>query len=257
MTMRAASSTWLLRKPIPSPSMRLFCFPYAGGGASTYRPWQDGLPAGIEVCGVQLPGRESRFGETPATTLAELLPALADALREWLDRPFAFFGHSMGALIAFELARRLQTSGGPMPAILFASAYPAPHLPNDSSRLVRLPDQELIEELRAMGGMPQELLDKRELLELVLPVIRADLWICESHAYRRGPKLALPIEVFGGLDDRAVTHGELTPWSVHTESQFRIRMLPGNHFFVHTARPLLLRHVAEALAHSTTREAHE
>lgn len=237
--------------------MRLFCFPYAGGGASAYRLWQDELPAGIEVCGVQLPGREWRFREKPATTLDELLPALVDVLYEWVDRPFAFFGHSMGALIAFALAQRLQASGNPMPAVLFASAHPAPHLPSVTTRLVRLPDRELIEELRAMGGTPQELLDNRELLELFLPALRADLSLCASHVHRQGPKLALPIEVFGGLADRTVTHGELTPWSVHTESQFRIRMLPGNHFFIHTARPLLLRQVAQALAHSTTRETHE
>jgi medium-chain acyl-[acyl-carrier-protein] hydrolase len=255
--MRADSSTWLLRKPVPSPSMRLFCFPYAGGGASAYRTWQDELPADIEVCAVQLPGREWRFREKPATTLDELLPALVDVLREQLDRPFAFFGHSMGALIAFALARRLQRSGGPMPAVLFASAHPAPHLPSVTVRLVRLPDRELIEELRAMGGTPRELLDNPELLELFLPALRADLSLCASHAYEEGPKLALPIEVVGGLGDRTVTHGELTPWSAHTESQFRIRMLPGNHFFLHTARPLLLRHVAQVLAHSRAQEAHE
>ncbi len=241
------SSKWLLRKPIAKPSMRLFCLPYAGGGASAYRSWQEALPAGIEVCSVQLPGREGRVNEEPATTLDGLVPALADALREWLDRPFALFGHSMGALIAFELARHLQRSGGPVPEVLFASAHQAPHLPRGTARIARLPDNELMEQVRAMGGTPQELLDNRELLELVLPVLRADFSICESYAYRQGPKLALPIEVFGGLADRTVTHGELTPWSVHTESQFRIRMLPGNHFFIHTARPLLLRYVAQAL----------
>lgn len=254
MTMtHAPSSKWLLRKPIPNPSMRLFCLPYAGGGASAYRSWQEALPAGIEVCGVQLPGREGRVGEAPATTIAGLVPALADALREWLDRPFALFGHSMGALIAFELARHLQMSGGPVPAVLFASAHHAPHLPRGGAPLATLPDQALMEQVRAMGGTTQELLDNRELLELILPALRADFSICESYAYQDGPKLALPIEVFGGLADRTVTHGELTRWSAHTEARFGIRMLPGNHFFIHAARPLLLRYVAEGLAHRELR----
>lgn len=233
--------------------MRLFCFPYAGGGASAYRSWQEAFPAGIEICGVQLPGREGRVGEVPATTIAGLVPALADALREWLDRPFAFFGHSMGALIAFELTRHLQMSGGPVPAILFASAHQAPHLPRGTAQLATLPDLALMEQVRAMGGTPQELLDNRELLELILPVIRADFAICESYTYQPGPKLTLPIEVFGGLADRTVTHGELMPWSAHTEGRFRIRMLPGNHFFIHAARPLLLRYVTEGLAHREPR----
>ena len=249
----ALPSKWLLRKPISNPSMRLFCLPYAGGGASVYRSWQEAFPAGIEVCGVQLPGREGRVNEAPVTTLAALVPALSDALREWLDRPFALFGHSMGALIAFELARHLQMSGGPVPAVLFASAHHAPHLPRGTARLATLPDPALMEQVRAMGGTPQELLDNRELLELILPVLRADFSMCESYAYQDGPRLALPIEVFGGLDDRTVTHGELTPWSAHTGSRFRIRMLPGNHFFIHAARPLLLRYVAEGLAHRELR----
>ena len=229
--------------------MRLFCLPPAGSGASPFRAWARALPDGIELCPIQLPGREERLTERPYDRLAPLVDALAGALRDHLDRPFALFGHSMGALLAFELARALRRDGAGLPLLhLFVSGYRAPHLPDPDPPLHPLPGPAFWDEVRRLNGTPTVVLDNAELRRLVEPTLRADFAVHETYAHEPGEPLACPISVFGGLDDQEVSRGQLEEWRRHARGPFILRMLPGDHFFIHPSRDALLRAIAEDLA---------
>jgi medium-chain acyl-[acyl-carrier-protein] hydrolase len=242
-----AGDAWLpFLRPRPSARLRLFCFPYAGGGASLYRGFQEELPAHVEVAAVQLPGRETRVAEAPVPEMQRLVPLIADGLAAQLDPPFAFFGYSMGSLLAFELARELRRRGAPLPVHLVAAACRAPHLPDEDATHT-LPDGALIERLRALGGMSEEVLAHRELMEMVLPIFRADASVTETYAHVAEPPLDVPITAVGGLTDEKATRAELSAWQAHTRRAFALAMLPGGHFFLRSARALLLSEVARAL----------
>jgi medium-chain acyl-[acyl-carrier-protein] hydrolase len=235
--MRAGS--WIIRTKSQL-RLRLFCFPYAGGGASIFRRWSEKLPAEIEVCPIYLPGRENRLKEPLFTRLPPLVHTLAHALHPFMDIPFAFFGHSMGALIGFELARHLRRIHYPGPTHLFISAHRAPHLPDSSSPLHALPDPALIDVLTRLGGTPQAILQHTELMNVVLPILRADLTLCETYIYTPEPPLDCPIAVFGGEQDSMVSKQELQEWRKQTRSAFTLYMLPGDHFFLQSQQNLLL-----------------
>lgn len=242
------STPWLVRqKPAPRASLRLFCFPYAGGAANVFHRWQASLPPGVEVCPVQLPGRGKRIQEAPFTDVASLVEAAAAALLPFFDAPFAFFGHSMGGLITFELARHLRRAGAPRPAHLFVSGRRAPHLPSESAPTHDLPEAEFVEAVRQLEGTPAGVLEHPELRHLVLPLLRADFAVCETYAYRPEPPLDCPIGVFGGLQDRDVPREYLEPWAEMTTGPVTTRLLPGGHFFVNEQQPLLLRVLAQEL----------
>lgn len=232
--------------------LRLFCFPYAGGGALIYRDWHRFLPLSIGVYAAQLPGRGYRIAEPPLIALAALIEPMAEAIRPYLDRPFAFFGHSMGALIAFELARKLRGEYGIEPAHLFVSGRRAPHLPDSEPVTYNLGDAEFIEELRRLNGTPREMLENPELMQLMGPVLRADFQLCQTYVYTDAPRLRCPITVFGGLKDDDVTRECLQPWRDHTSASFRLRLLPGDHFFLHSSEAVLLRMIAQELLHLIT-----
>jgi surfactin synthase thioesterase subunit len=227
--------------------VRLLCLPPAGGAASFYRDWGDSLPAEVDVCAVQLPGRETRLREPPYARLGPLADALAGAMRPYLDRPFAIFGHSMGALLGFELARRLRATEAREPLLLVVSGHRAPHLPRARPPLHRLPKAELIEAIRDLHGTPDDVLRNSELLELVLPAIRADFAVCETYVHRAGPPLACRLVAFGGTGDELVSREELAAWRQHTQGSFAISMLPGDHFFLGTTRAVLPTALSAAL----------
>lgn len=248
--MIASSTTdpWLAGlRPNPRARLRLCCLPHAGGGASLYRRWADLLPQDVEVCPVQLPGREGRFREPAFTRMPALTQALAQALRPCLDRPFAIFGHSMGALVGFEVARLLRRHYGLEPAHLFVSGHAAPQLPPDHVAIHALPDEAFRQELRRLNGTPQAVLDHTELMETLLPTLRADFAVCETYAYEAEAPLGCPITAFGGLQDGRVSRSGLDAWRAQTSAAFHARMLPGDHFFAHTAQPLLVEMVARDL----------
>ncbi|MDQ3918034.1 MAG: alpha/beta fold hydrolase, partial [Acidobacteriota bacterium] len=244
--MRNVRSTdpWVVYpKPNPRAGARLFCFPYAGGGPSVYRPWAESLPPGVELACVQYPGRGSRLKEPPLAKLMPLVEGLVPALPAHLDRPFAFFGHSMGAVIAFELARRLPRE----PFHLFVSGREAPTAPGKELHTYALPEQEFIEELQRLGGTPLEALAHPELMQLMLPMLRADFEAIQTYDYEPGPPLSCPITAFGGLEDQDVTPQQLEAWREQTVGRFVAHMLPGDHFFLHTAQAQLLEIVSAEL----------
>ena len=224
----------------PKASLRLFCFPYAGANAIVYRNWAQKLPANIEVVAVQLPGRGSRTREQPLTNLLELVKLLGPALAGSLKEPFAFFGHSMGALVAFELSRWLRREGRALPRHLFVSGRSAPQLKPTHTPLYNLPNSELLKELQQLDGTPREVLEHPELMELMLPLLRADFSICDTYEYQEAAPLACPISVFGGFEDTDVPRENLEAWREQTSSSFTLKMLPGNHFFLHSNETLLL-----------------
>jgi medium-chain acyl-[acyl-carrier-protein] hydrolase len=241
-------NTWMMRpRPNPQAQLRLFCFPYAGGGASMYYTWPDELPAGVEVCAINLPGREARLAEPPITRLDPLVRALADALAPALTGRFAFVGHSLGSLVAFELTRELVRRRAPQPVHLLLSGRPAPQIPNHEPRIHALPDAQFIEGVRRYNGMPEDVLRNPELLELVLPVLRADFAINETYEYRPGPPLACPISAFGGTEDADIPEAALAAWSEQTNGPATHQMFPGDHFYVFTARRDFLRAVSRVL----------
>jgi medium-chain acyl-[acyl-carrier-protein] hydrolase len=231
----------------PQAKLRLFCFANAGGGASAFRSWAASLPAAVEVCPVQLPGRESRLSDPPFVALPPLVRALAQGLRPQLDKPFAFLGHSMGALVGFELARFLRRYYQLEPLHFFVAGRPAPQLPRTKPPIHGLPDAEFRDELRRMNGTPAAVLDHDELMQLILPALRADFTLCETYQYAPEAALACPISAFGGLQDATVSRQDLEAWRDQTTGRFVLRMFPGDHFFLHAGRALFLEVLARDL----------
>ena len=228
--------------------VRLFCLPYAGGGASLYRSWPADLPA-VDVAAVQLPGREDRADEPASSCMAEVVGGVADAVVPLLDRPYAVFGHSMGARIAFELARELRRRDLPAPAVLFVSAGKAPHIPRvPTPPLSTMPDRLFLRVIQNLDGMPPEIATDADFRQAVLPTLRADMGLVDSYEYVDEPALGMPIRAFGGTQDTDVREDDLTAWQVHTTAAFRLRMLRGGHFVVRTCRRELTRAVADELS---------
>ncbi len=233
------STKWLQsRQTAGNPRVRLFCLPHAGGGATAYHPWIANLPPFVQVCPVLLPGRETRLSETLYTQIEPLVNAMDWELRPWLNKPYAIFGHSMGALLAFEWARRLQRDGHSMPDWIFLSGRSAPDTPGDSSPLHSLPDRDFIEHLtHRFNGIPQEFLENNALMEVFLPILRADIAVVESYRFHEAEPLDCPITVFAGAEDKSVSWDQLFAWKRHTRRNFQMQILPGGHFY--PQRPLL------------------
>ena len=246
----STSNPWIqFYQPKPKASLRLFCFPYAGGKAQIFRTWSEVLDDRVEVCPVELPGRGKRWGETPFQQLLPLVEAVAEAIAPLLDRPYTLFGHSMGALIAFELAREFRRNNSPEPVHLFISGHQAPQLPDNDPPSYNRPEEELIRKLRSLEGTPEAILENREILDLWLPIYRADLSICETYIYRSEEPLSCPITTIGGSQDSSIPKGGLGKWEEHTTGKFTKQLLLGNHFFIHSAEPQLLKLLHRA--HST------
>ena len=245
---------WIVRfAPISSPAHRLFCFPYAGIGSSLYRLWPKLVPDGVEICAILPPGREGRIREKAMESIDEICDALLPALTPWLDRPFSFFGHSLGALVAFESARRIRTALGRLPETLFVSARIAPHLPSSSPSIHHLSDALFIEAMKKRyGGIPDVILQSPDLMALFLPVMRADMKAVETYLYREDAPLECPIMAFAGTRDAVADERGVRAWSMHTTSGFDFRAIEGDHFFVQSARAKVAGEVSSALGKQGT-----
>jgi medium-chain acyl-[acyl-carrier-protein] hydrolase len=231
----------------------LHCLAFAGGSVQSFRPWGATLPAAVALTGLELPGRGLRADDPPAPGLSCLLDELVDRIAAAPPRPMALFGHSMGALIAFELARRL-TQGSPResrtgPVALFVCGHAAPHLAaTRRSGLHALDDAALVRQLRAWGGTPPDLLDDPALLQRILPPLRADLEICETYALEGGAPLDIPIFAYAGEADETEPVDAVRAWGDHTRAAFRFTSFPGGHFFFfESARDAFLRQLASDL----------
>ncbi len=242
-----SADPWVLRyRPNDQARLRLFCFPYAGGRASIFRPWLDNLPEEVELCSIQLPGREERLGDPPYKRLVPLVRDLSEALAPYLDRPFAFYGHSMGALVSFEVARLLRRSYNRHPIAMHLAAFRAPQLPNPNIRIYHLPTEVFKVVLRA-DGISETILQSEELMQLMLPTLRADYEVCDTYEYHEEPPLACPFYLYGGLEDVRVREADLAGWPMHTSGPWHLSLLPGSHLFLHGAQDQLLAEICSSL----------
>ena len=226
-------SRWLVEADGGSfPRRRIVCLPYAGGGASVYASWRGLLPPDVGLSVVRLPGRESRFREQPLTDVDAVVDQLASAVAPSSGEPWALFGYSLGALLAYELAVRLEQLRVGPPALLLVGGAEPPHLPRRSPPLSGLPDEDFISALSALEGTPQEVFDHHELLRLVLPTLRADFTMLDGYRPRRNPPLACPIVTYSGEADRELDHRRVSRWSELTSASTMHRTFAGGHFFI-------------------------
>jgi medium-chain acyl-[acyl-carrier-protein] hydrolase len=248
MNSHSNTHTWITRStPQPNAAMRLFCLPYAGGGSIIFHHWGRELPADIEVCAIKLPGRESRLSETPFVRVAPLVQALVEGLTPYLDRPFALFGHSLGGLVSFELAHELLRQQRPAPVHLLVSAMRAPHLPAANPGMHDLPTAAFIARLRDFRGTPEAILNHRHMMDMLMPTLRADFAMSETHTYVAKEPLDCPITVLGGQEDTLVSEEALRAWQGYTHHTFTMHTIPGGHFFIQSARSVVLEKVVQAL----------
>src|SRR5437763_9504742 len=205
-------------KPRRNARLRLFCFPHAGSGASAYLNWARLFSEQIEVVAVQLPGRENRLSEPPFTRMTQVVRFLAAEIKEYLEQPFVFFGHSMGALIAFELSRYLNAKLNKQPLHLFVSGHTAPRLPKE--RLYDLPVTELLARIQSFSGTPDEVMTSPELLSILIPLLRADFSVCQTYVYTPHVPLSCPITAFAGNDDKPANSEVMRYWQEETTGEF-------------------------------------
>lgn len=220
-------------------SARLFCFPHAGGSSHSFYGWSQRFSRDIELCPIQLPGRGKLIAEPPSTELDYLVREIGDAMNPLLDKPFMFFGHSMGSILAFEVVRYLRTKYGKQPAHLFVSGRGAPEIGLRRNTMHDLPDEEFIRRLHDFNGTPAELLQNPEITQLFIPALRADFEIAEKYRFREDSPLECPITAFGGQADAGVSHEDLKAWGGHTKGQFSAHMFAGDHFFIWQSEDLV------------------
>ncbi len=238
----STASKWVrVPRPDPQATIRLFCLPWAGGGSSAFNSWGRELSPGIEVCAVQLPGREDRLREPPRTSLMAVAEELSAILEPSLNLPYALFGHSLGAVLAFEMARRLRTNGAPQPVRLFVSGSEAPDFSPRDGRRHTLSDSALLEEVGLLSGTADAVLAEPDLMALFLPALRADLKMAETYRCVQERPLDAPITAFAGNSDAEVRFEGAEAWAQHTTRTFTLHAIDGGHFFVQSARSELLR----------------
>jgi medium-chain acyl-[acyl-carrier-protein] hydrolase len=219
-------------KPATRATLRLFCIPYAGGSAQIYRGWQQYVPESLQICPVEIPGRGWLSTESLPESIVSLADGIVAALSPYLDAPFALFGHSMGALIAYEVALRLEAAGARLPDRLFVSGARAPFLPSDRPPVSHLPEAEFIAHLRDLNGTTDDILENQELMEIMTPVLRADFGICERYRPCAPRMLRTPLVVLHGSDDDSVPAAGADAWRQVTTNTVRRREFTGDHFFI-------------------------
>ena len=232
MNTENSDSSWIIfPKPNPAAKMRLFCFPYAGGGTSLYRPWAERLSDDIELGIIILPGREHRITEPLVNELTTIVSKIESNILSFLDKPFAFLGHSIGSLISFELMEVLNKNYNKKPDYYFVSAYAAPHIKNRKLRMSELGDDELINTLKNYNGTPPQVLENPLILEYLLPIVRADFSIYDNYKYVERETLNCPLSVFMGKEDD-IEENALQAWRNYTDKEFELHKFNGGHFYI-------------------------
>jgi len=232
MNRTTENERWLSYAQLSADRPNVFCFPFAGGGASLFRAWMQFAPRTIAICPLQPPGREERFVEKPFDSMEGIVAAATNALLPHVAHPYALFGHSMGALASFEIIHALRERGAPLPLHLFVSGAPAPQLASRIPSIYDLPREEFLPAVQRYGGVPDEVMQSQELLELLIPRLRADLAVTGTYVYRERPQLAIPITAFAGLDDDIVTPDLVEAWQKQTTAAFKFHPFRGGHFFI-------------------------
>lgn len=230
MTFQQKVTPWLLNSPQATDKIRLFCFPYAGGGASIYRGWDQLFPVDAGIYPIQFPGRENRITEPLIVRMHELVYEISEMMMPYLDIPFIFFGHSLGARVAFELTRTIRRKYNVMPCHLIVAGSRAPDIP-EPNPLHQLSDEDFVKELRRFSGTPEMILQNKEIMDIFIPILRADFTVDETYVFTEDEPLECPITVYGGTEDKEANPKELTAWKRHTTKDFMLEMLEGNHFF--------------------------
>ncbi|WP_441245343.1 thioesterase II family protein [Kitasatospora sp. McL0602] len=233
--------------PRPHARVRLVCFPHAGGAAAAFRGLAGQLPPSVELVAVQYPGRQDRYGEQPAPDMDTLAGDIAAAITPLLDRPVAFFGHSLGGTVAFETARKLPARYRPALRHFFASARRAPSVPNPNAALLQ-DDAGVLEYVRRLGGLGAQLLEDEELREMALPVLRADFHLVDTYTYTPGAPLLCPLTAVVGEDDAACRPEDARRWAECTAGGFDLQVLPGGHFYLESAAAELTALLTDKLA---------
>lgn len=242
--MTTTASAWVSRPQHPRSQshvqLRLFCLPYAGGSAHTYATWANRLPATIEVWPVHLPGRAERLRDTPLESATDVVAALAPVIQPFTDVPYAIFGHSMGTLVAYELAQQLRRNDVPAPQALFVSGRRSVHFGEAYPAIRHLDDDAFITALHQRYGRLTAILTNTAIQELLLPALRADFSICETYAPSTLTPLPYAIYAYGGTEDRDARLEDLLSWSRYTTDRFQVTMVPGGHFFIEDHPELLI-----------------
>lgn len=245
--MTANSSVLAVPRPVAKPTLRLICLPYAGGSASIYGSWAKALPADVEMIAVQPPGRANRMFEKPHTRMEALIEELYAAIQPLLDIPYVVFGHSLGSRVGFEIVRMARRRGERLPEHFIASGSPAPQLPARSKSIYALPKDEFIQELREFNGTPEAVLANEELMELSLPLLRADFMLSETYAPTQEPPLDCGLSIFSGETDRDIQSENLLAWRTQFLHGGAITMFPEDHFFVDKLREAVVARVNDIL----------
>ena len=243
---RAGPETLWIPHVRPRARIRLYCFAYAGGGANVFRDWGPALGELVEVRAVQLPGREWRRSEPPLTSLSALSDCVIESLRAELpgDRPYAFFGYSLGAALAFDLTRRLREESLRLPDKLVVAACRAPQFLQRMPPIYQLDDDAFLTALRRFGGLPNRILEEPEVLALALPILRADFEALGTYRYQQQAPLPTPVLAYAGSQDPHAVRSEMAAWRNETTGDFNLRVFPGGHFFMNEVREQLLATLA-------------
>jgi surfactin synthase thioesterase subunit len=238
---------FVIPKPNPNADLRLICFPYAGGSATIYMSWVKFLPKNVELVIVQPPGRGTRMFEQAFSTMASLTTELLKVFPNYIDKPYIFFGHSLGSRVAFELTKQLQILSLPLPQYFIASGSRGPHIASTKKSIHHLPDDEFIAELKRLNGTPQAVIENKELMELFLPLLRADFEIADNYCFTGNVSFNCPIFVLSGEEDIDITQFHLESWGDFFNSTAEVHMISGNHFFIDSHKVLVLEKVNDII----------
>lgn len=228
-------------KKNPKAILRIFCFPYSGGGASAYFPWIDKLSSSLELVSIQLPGRENRFHEPLVSNLDVIIAELCKEFERYKEKPFIVFGHSLGALLCYEFVKGVHKLYNTYPKHMFISASKAPHMPFRIKKLSHLSDVQVIKELSVYGGIDQTLKENIQILKIFLPIFRNDFSIGENYSYRKFTPFPFNITVFHGVNDPTVKEEEINAWQKYTTGHFESFSFEGGHFFIKNKQDEILK----------------